>query len=57
MPPGMISEFHRMHPGGVLAPGGRADLVIFDHAAMRAGFLVPEEDEVDVPLIRWGASL
>ena len=37
---------------GVLAPGARADLVILDYAAMRADFLVPEEDALDVLLTR-----
>ena len=37
---------------GVLAPGARADLLVLDYASMRADFLVPDEDEIEVLLAR-----
>ena len=37
---------------GEIAPGGRADVVVLDYAAMTEDFLTPERDEVDIVLAR-----
>ena len=37
---------------GEIAPGGRADVVVLDYAAMTEDFLTPEQNEVDIVLAR-----
>ena len=37
---------------GEIAPGARADLVVLDYAGMREDFLISDEDELDVVLMR-----
>ena len=37
---------------GEVVPGGRADVVVLDYAAMTEDFLTPERDEVDIVLAR-----